>query len=92
MQPSDGHILLARALLTLDEPRRAVHADNQVARHLQQVCCMVCSSRGARELNLPLLLPHLQVTHLGIQRARVARLLHPQNALDPGNHLMGGRV
>ncbi len=62
MQPVDGDILLAGALLRLDEPRGAVDADDQAARHLR------------------------------VQGPGVTRLLHPQNALDPGDHLVRAGV
>ncbi len=62
MQPVDGDILLAGALLRLDEPRGAVNADDQAARHLR------------------------------IQRPRVTRLLHAQDPLDPGDHLVRAGV
>ena len=54
VQPVDGDVLLARALLRLDQPRRTLHAHDQAASHLR------------------------------VKRARVARLLHAQDALDPG--------
>ncbi len=62
MKPVDGDVLLAGALLGLDEPRSAVNADDQAARHLR------------------------------IQGPGVASLLHPQDPLDPGDHLVRAGV
>jgi len=58
----DGHVLLAGALLGLDQPRGPVDTDHEAARHLR------------------------------VQRPRVTRLLHAQDPLDPGHHLVRAGV
>uniref|UniRef100_A0A0A9DQN9 Uncharacterized protein n=1 Tax=Arundo donax TaxID=35708 RepID=A0A0A9DQN9_ARUDO len=62
VEAGDADVLLAGALLRLDEARGAVDADDEVA------------------------------GDLGVERAAVAGLLGAEEALDPGDHLVGGRV
>ena len=62
MEAGDADVLLAGALLRLDEARGAVDADDEVA------------------------------GDLGVERAAVTGLLGAEDALDPGDHLVGGRV
>jgi hypothetical protein len=62
VQTQHGHVLLARALLRLDEARGTVDADDETA------------------------------GDLGVQRARVARLLDAQHAPDPRHDFVRRRV
>lgn len=70
----------------------------RVARSTQTIRLPVtCAGRGrcavtAVHVLCPTATACIRNAYLGVQRARMARLLHPQDALDPGNDLVGGWV